>query len=173
MIMNYSPEAVYTHGNTNVTSIPPTGDGLVNVAGEGLTTGPAIAEEDIPASLQGSKDDAKTSLSKFETDKIKSQKKKRKYTMRSDLEEMMFGFGDVWPAQSASLDLLEAITTNYIEDLTMRAVGVSEMRAKLDKECFLYVVRKDRRLFNRAARLLKSHEEIKRVQKETLAEDAP
>jgi hypothetical protein len=103
--------------------------------------------------------------------KKKKQKVARQYNMRSDLQEMMFGFGDVWPPKSSSVSLLEAITTNYIEDLTTRAVQVSELRGKLDKECFLYVVRKERRLFNRAARLLKSHEEIKSAQRETLRED--
>jgi hypothetical protein len=102
----------------------------------------------------------------------KKQRAARQYTMRSDLEEMMFGFGDVWPPKPSSVSLLEAIATNYIEDLSTRAVQVSEMRGKLDKECFLYVVRKDRRLFNRAARLLKAHEEIKSAQKETLKEEA-
>lgn len=102
---------------------------------------------------------------------VKKARAPRQYTMRSDLEEMMFGFGDVWPTHSSAVDLLESIAANYIEDLTSRAVQVSEMRGKLDKECFLYVVRKDRRLFNRAARLLKAHDDIKSAQKEQLSED--
>ena len=36
---------------------------------------------------------------------------------------------------------------------------------KLDKECFLYLVRKDRKKFQRVHRLLTANDEIKRVKK--------
>ena len=114
------------------------------------------------------------SLSKFEGGLTNS--KKRSYVastlgMESNLEEMMYGFGDVWPPNPGSVKMLTGIVENYIEDISIRAVQTSEMRGKLDKECFLYVVRKERRLFNRAARLLKAHEELRNVQKESLSDE--
>ncbi len=90
--------------------------------------------------------------------------------MYDDLEEMMFGFGDQWPPEENCVMLVESIVTNYIEDLTARALQISEMRGKLDKECFMFVVRKDRRKFSRINNLLKANEELKAVQKEELAE---
>jgi hypothetical protein len=111
-------------------------------------------------------------LSKFEG----GISKKRSYTasvsgMESNLEEMMYGFGDAWPPNPASVKMLMGIVENYVEDISNRAINTSEMRGKLDKECFLYVVRKERRLFNRAARLLKAHEELRSVQKESLTDE--
>ena len=35
----------------------------------------------------------------------------------SDIEEMMYGFGDDWPPLRESVNLLDAIAVKYIEDL--------------------------------------------------------
>lgn len=85
--------------------------------------------------------------------------------MYNDIEEMMFGFGDQWPPNEESVKMVETIVTNYIEDLTVRAAQISTLRGKLDKECFMFVVRKDRRKFSRVHHLLKANEELKSVQK--------
>ncbi len=79
----------------------------------------------------------------------------------------MFGFGDKWPPDSGAVRMLEALVIEYIQDLGVRAKQVAEMRpgGKLDKECFLFLVRKDRRKFQRVHRLLTANEELKRVQK--------
>ena len=45
-----------------------------------------------------------------------------------------------------------------------RACTISELN-KLDADCFLYLVRKDKRKFSRATQLLKTNEEIKVVRK--------
>jgi hypothetical protein len=44
-------------------------------------------------------------------------------------------------------------------------------RGKLDKECFMFIVRKDRKKFSRVHKLLKSNEELKTVNKVELKED--
>ena len=46
-----------------------------------------------------------------------------------------------------------------------RACTISELKGKLDADCFLYLVRKDKRKFSRATQLLKTNEEIKVVRK--------
>ena len=92
-------------------------------------------------------------------------KKIRQGRMYNDIEEMMYGFGDVWPPNPASVNLMEKLVTSYIEDLTERAIVVSELTGKLDKECFMYVVRKDRKKFNRIHQLITTNEELKEVQK--------
>ncbi len=88
-------------------------------------------------------------------------------SMYNDIEEMMFGFGDQWPPDEESVKLVESIVTNYIEDLTIRAAQIATVRpnGKLDKECFMFVVRKDRRKFSRIHNLLTANEELKSVQK--------
>ena len=89
----------------------------------------------------------------------------------NDIEEMMFGFGDEWPPDSNAVCLLESFVVSYIEDLAVRALEIAELRGKLDKECFMFLVRKDRKKFSRVHKLLKSNEELKTVQKVELKED--
>lgn len=97
-------------------------------------------------------------------------KRKRKTAMQGDIEEMMYGFGDVWPPKQESVELIESMVTNYIENLALRAKDVSELRGKLDKECFMFVVRKDRSKFSRVCQLLSANEELKNAQKMELKE---
>jgi transcription initiation factor TFIID subunit 13 len=97
-------------------------------------------------------------------------KRKRKTAMQNDIEEMMYGFGDQWPPKEESVDLIENVVTKYIEDLAYRAKEVSDLRGKLDKECFMYVVRKDRSKFSRVCHLLAANEELKNAQKMELKE---
>ena len=111
-------------------------------------------------------------LSKFESAGSKGAKRVRAPgSMYDDIEEMMFGFGDKWPPEEECVKLVESIVTNYIEDLTMRASQIADIRGKLDKECFMFVVRKDRRKFSRIHSLLKANEDLKNAQKTDLKED--
>lgn len=95
---------------------------------------------------------------------VGAQRSKRRRT-HEDIEEMMYGFGDSWPPHPDSVKLMEEFINEYIEDITFRAMKVSELTGSLDKDCFLYVVRKDRKKFNRVHKLLSAFDEIKKVQK--------
>ena len=102
-----------------------------------------------------------------------SGKRVRKSKMHEDLEEMMYGFGDAWPPNPESVQVVENIAVRYIQDLAARAKQVAEVRGnKLDKDCFLYIIRKDRPKFARACQLLKTNEELKSVQRLELKEQA-
>jgi transcription initiation factor TFIID subunit 13 len=91
--------------------------------------------------------------------------------IHGDIEEMMFGFGDEWPPNEEAVDFVSGLVTEYIQDLSERALQVAELRGKLDKECFMFLVRKDRRKFSRVHKLLKANEDIKKVQKVELKDD--
>ena len=85
-----------------------------------------------------------------------TSKKRKKGKLHEDIEEMMFGFGDTeWPPNFEAVTIMEQLVINYIEELTTRAIQVSELTGKLDKECFLYLVRKQRQKFTRVTKLLK------------------
>mmetsp|Transcript_6835 Transcript_6835/g.6139 ORF Transcript_6835/g.6139 Transcript_6835/m.6139 type:complete len:119 (-) Transcript_6835:8-364(-) len=94
-----------------------------------------------------------------------TNKRQKKSKLYNDLEEMMYGFGDKWPPNNDSVNIMEKLVVNYVEELTMRALLVSEITGKLDKECYMYLVRKDRKKFNRIHKLLVANDEIKSVQK--------
>ncbi|KAJ1415999.1 hypothetical protein B484DRAFT_454381 [Ochromonadaceae sp. CCMP2298] len=60
----------------------------------------------------------------------------------------------------------------YIDDLVGRAADVSKVGAgRLDKECFMFVVRKDRRKFSRICTLLKANETLQSAQKVEMKEE--
>jgi transcription initiation factor TFIID subunit 13 len=102
----------------------------------------------------------KTSLSSSSSSSSRS-------AMSEDVEEMMYGFGDdVWPPRPDSVELMEKVVSNYIRNLCHRAVEISDLASmKLDKESFMFAVRKDSRKFNRVYTLLKSNEELRKAQK--------
>lgn len=118
---------------------------------------PEISEAPVPA--------------KIEEKKKKKLTRKSKYGMYEDIEEMMFGFGDDWPPAADTVELVEDLAVKYIKDLCQRAVQVAGYTGKLDKQCFMYAVRKDTRKFTRAYALLKSNEELKAARTTTIAEE--
>lgn len=83
----------------------------------------------------------------------------------------MFGFGDAWPPDKESVALVEAIAIEYIQSLTLKAQEVATMTGKLDKECFLYLVRKETSKFTRVNQLLSTHEELKKAQQMELGDE--
>ena len=99
---------------------------------------------------------------------VQRSEKRRVY---EDIEDMMYGFGDSWPPHPESVKLMGELISEYIEDITYRAMKVSELTGSLDKECFLYVVRKDRKKFNRIHKLLSAFDEIKKAQELDVKEE--
>jgi len=90
----------------------------------------------------------------------------------SDIEDMLFGFGDAWPADGAVVQAIDDMVTGYIRDLTLRALKVAECRpeGKLDKECFMFLVRKESHKFKRVHRLLQVNDELKHAKRIEIAE---
>ena len=84
----------------------------------------------------------------------------------------MFGFGDTWPPDADTVSLVEQLVRVYIQDISQRALSVAELRGKLDKESFLYVVRKDTRKFNRVRALLDANEKVKKANRISEVDDA-
>ena len=90
--------------------------------------------------------------------------------LTKNIEEMMFGFGDEWPCDQQAVELVDHLVQNYIRDLVLRAQKVALHTGKLDKECFVYLVRQETMKFTRIHNLLKANEEIHSVQKVELKE---
>jgi hypothetical protein len=95
----------------------------------------------------------------------------KKKTFTTNIEDMMFGFGDEWPPDPATVALVESIATDYIRSLTLKAQEVANLTGKLDKECFLYLVRKETAKFTRVNQLLSTHEELKQAQNLQLGDE--
>lgn len=88
-----------------------------------------------------------------------------------DIQEMMFGFGDNWPPNKNATLLIDRLVTTYITELAQRAEIVAETTRKLDKECFLYLVRKDEFKFSKVMKLINANEQLKTIKKQDIDEE--
>lgn len=93
------------------------------------------------------------------------KKRKGRDGLHDSIQEMMYGFGDAWPPSEDAVSVVDKLVKEYIQDLALRALTVSEIRGKLDKECFMFQVRKDHRKFYRVHRLLNANKEINNSKK--------
>jgi transcription initiation factor TFIID subunit 13 len=101
---------------------------------------------------------------------LEMERKNVDVKLTKNIEEMMFGFGDEWPCDREAVDLVDNLVQNYISDLVIRAQKVALQTGKLDKECFVYLVRQETTKFKRINNLLKANEEIHSVQKVDIKE---
>jgi len=88
-----------------------------------------------------------------------------------DIQEMMFGFGDTWPSNRNATLLTDRLVTTYITELAQRAEIVAETTGKLDKECFLYLVRKDEFKFSRVMKLINTNDQLRTIKKQNIDEE--
>lgn len=101
-----------------------------------------------------------------------TKRQRTKYNLTEDIQEMMYGFGDEWPSDPQSVEVVEKLVVNYVKNLCHKALEVSDFAGiKLEKESFMYVVKRDRKKFHRTYTLLRANEELKKVQKYEMVED--
>lgn len=96
--------------------------------------------------------------------------RKSKFQLSNDVANIMYGLGDVFPPNDDSVELLEDLVVKYIRDLCRDAGDVADHMGKMDRNCFLFAVRKDPRKFARGLQLLKANEELKRALRTEIAE---
>mmetsp|Transcript_30119 Transcript_30119/g.39663 ORF Transcript_30119/g.39663 Transcript_30119/m.39663 type:complete len:124 (-) Transcript_30119:349-720(-) len=92
--------------------------------------------------------------------------------LKKDIEPMMYGFGDSWEKCPDTVDLMENIVIEYIQSFLEDAGEISQLRGRLDADCFVFSIRKDKRKCERIEELLQLDQEIKRIRKNELDEKA-
>jgi transcription initiation factor TFIID subunit 13 len=85
--------------------------------------------------------------------------------LTSDIRDMMYGFGDVADPDPASVELMDGLVREYIAALCAGCCKVADLTNKLDKESVLFLVRKDRKKYDRVCKLLRANELVKRSTK--------
>ena len=83
----------------------------------------------------------------------------------ADLQDMMHGFGDSYPSDPESMLLMEKLVLDYIHTLCNGCCKVAEMTGRLDKEGLLFLIKKDRKKFERVCSLLRTNDVLKRHNK--------
>lgn len=94
--------------------------------------------------MEESRSEARDSSSEPPVSANESRKRARtsRYNMYEDIEDIMYGFGDKWPPNPDSVELMEKIAVQYIRDLCAKANQTASVTGgKIDKECFLFQVR--------------------------------
>lgn len=78
---------------------------------------------------------------------------------------MMHGFGDEREPFEETVELVEDILVDYVQDLVGRAARGAVAPGKLAMEDVLYLIRKDERKFGRCRELLEMNAELKKQMK--------
>ena len=95
-------------------------------------------------------------------------KKPKPPDLSKDLQQMMYGFGDSQEVDAESVEMVERLVRQYIDELLGEASAIASIRrCPLDSGCLLYAVRHDRLKFERARRLLEMKEVIRDARKKT------
>ncbi|KAJ2780592.1 hypothetical protein GGI15_003486 [Coemansia interrupta] len=77
-----------------------------------------------------------------------------------ELPMLMYGFGDSMPPLAESVDVLEDILIDYINDMCLQAAAMSAKRGKVTVEDFKFVLRKDPKKLARVEELIARNKEI-------------
>ncbi|KAJ1897441.1 hypothetical protein GGF37_004414 [Kickxella alabastrina] len=77
-----------------------------------------------------------------------------------ELAMLMYGFGDEMPPLPESVDVLEDILIDYINDICIQAAKVSSKPSKISVDDFKFVLRKDPKKLARIVELLAMNKEI-------------
>ncbi|KAJ2847398.1 hypothetical protein IWW36_003874 [Coemansia brasiliensis] len=77
-----------------------------------------------------------------------------------ELPTLMYGFGDTSPPLSESVDVLEDILIDYINNVCIQAAKVSGRRSKVTVDDFKFVLRKDPKKLARVEELIAMNKEI-------------
>ena len=100
-------------------------------------------------------------VAKLTSDATSTQNKIRKQYFAADLPWMMYGFGDDKAPLKDTVDLLDEVVSQFVEDLTRQALAITTRKTGGFKlEDLLYVIRKDRKKHTRAKRMLLAKEKI-------------
>jgi len=96
----------------------------------------------------------------------KQAKDKGSVSFLKDLPQMMFGFGDVQDPDPKTVELVQDLVFEFMEEMTYKAQEVSAKPGKLQTEDLIFAIRKDNKKNARAVELLAMNEELKQARKQ-------
>lgn len=137
------------------------GDDTQSVAVE--ETAPKKPANDSDSDAEIDEDDETGRTERRRRRRDKNKPKKRLFTR--ELKMMMYGFGDKENPLPETVDLMDDLVTEYITDMTCKAMRVASKRGKFVTEDLVFVIRRDKKKFARSEELLIMNEEIKRARR--------
>ncbi|KAJ1862669.1 hypothetical protein LPJ57_006346 [Coemansia sp. RSA 486] len=91
---------------------------------------------------------------------VTTKQHQRSRLFSRELAMLMYGFGDTMPPLSESVDVLEDILIDYINDVCVQAAKVSGRKGKVGVDDFKFALRKDRKKLARVEELIASNKDI-------------
>jgi transcription initiation factor TFIID subunit 13 len=86
---------------------------------------------------------------------------KKSRLFSKELRQMMYGFGDVRDPLPESVELMEDMVMDFINDIVTKAMQINKQRSRLTTEDIVFLIRKDKKKYTRAMELLQINEEVK------------
>mmetsp|Transcript_24113 Transcript_24113/g.33184 ORF Transcript_24113/g.33184 Transcript_24113/m.33184 type:complete len:141 (-) Transcript_24113:131-553(-) len=86
--------------------------------------------------------------------------KRKRGTFTRDLKSMMYGFGDVAHPLQETVDVVEELVVDYMSDMIHKAMEGGPCRGKITHQDFVFLVRKDRRKYERCQEILQMQQDI-------------
>ncbi|EWM22584.1 transcription initiation factor tfiid subunit 13 [Nannochloropsis gaditana] len=82
--------------------------------------------------------------------------------LRNDLVKMVYGYGDEKQPMQESVDLLDDLVKEYLEEMCRQACEVARLgRRDVQTSDFIFLIRKDGRRYKRMKDLLEADEELR------------
>ncbi|CAM9179446.1 unnamed protein product [Ascophyllum nodosum] len=82
-------------------------------------------------------------------------------SLMESLPQMMYGYGDEEQPLPETVACMKELVSEYIRDVTDEACRVASMKGRLDTECYLFAVRRDRAKYKRGREILELNHHIK------------
>mmetsp|Transcript_8151 Transcript_8151/g.9318 ORF Transcript_8151/g.9318 Transcript_8151/m.9318 type:complete len:159 (-) Transcript_8151:872-1348(-) len=100
------------------------------------------------------------------SDKMHSPQVADEINFNKELASVMYGFGDVWNPLPETIELMNRIVIEYIEEMTRASLNAA-LKGKLTVPCLLYALRHQQQKYNRVNQLIKMNKELNKHRKMT------
>eukprot|EP00088_Acartia_fossae_P030071 TRINITY_DN3102_c0_g1_i2.p2 TRINITY_DN3102_c0_g1~~TRINITY_DN3102_c0_g1_i2.p2 ORF type:complete len:154 (-),score=58.58 TRINITY_DN3102_c0_g1_i2:711-1136(-) len=94
---------------------------------------------------------------------VESEGGRRRY-FNKELKCMLYGFGDDKNPYTETVDFLEDLVMEFIQDMTQKAMDIGRT-GRVQVEDIIFLVRKHPRMYARVRELLTMNEELKKARK--------
>lgn len=96
---------------------------------------------------------------------VSNKQFQRRKLFSRELSMLMYGFGDSTHPDPDSVNVMEDILIDYINDTCIQAAKVSGRKGKVTVDDFKFVLRKDAKKMARVEELIAMNKEIEKVRK--------
>ncbi|GAB5034651.1 transcription initiation factor tfiid subunit 13 [Nannochloropsis oceanica] len=87
---------------------------------------------------------------------------KKEKGLQNDLVKMVYGYGDEKQPMQESIDLLDSLVKEYLEEMCLQAYEVALLSQRdVQTSDFIFLIRKDVRRYKRMKDLLEADEELR------------